>query len=126
MRERRAGALPAEGAGAGLFLFVGEVEGLALFAAVDFGLGTEAFLDLVAEEVPAFEVAGAYLAFFVLEAAGALARGALHDAGAVAEGADFNGLGDGSFGGCVFRIGHGSKRIPKPFYAEFGPSSVIS
>ena len=53
---------------------IGEVEGLAVFAAVDFGVGAVLLADFVAEEVPALQMARAELAFLVFLVACAHAR----------------------------------------------------
>ncbi len=64
---------------------VGQVERPAVLAAVDFGVLTKPPLDLVAEEIPAFQVPGAKFAFLVLLIAGAHAGQPLLDLRAVAQ-----------------------------------------
>src|SRR5262249_37383857 len=98
--------LPGQSAGARSFVGAGEIECVAVLAAVDLGVLAEFLFHFVAEEVPALEVAGAELTFFVLLIASAHAGKAALDFGSIAESVDQLGDGDGAVADCVFGIRH--------------------
>src|SRR5205823_9815878 len=58
--------LPAQSRGARRLLRIGEIQGLAVFASVDLGLGTEPLPHFIIEEIPALQVTGTELALVVL------------------------------------------------------------
>src|ERR1039457_7174286 len=86
-RERRkSGDLIAKGSGARRFFRIGQVQSLTVLATVNLSVLPVFFFDLVAEEIPAFKMAGAEFSLGVFFAASAHpGRPPLH-LGAVAEG----------------------------------------
>src|SRR6202521_1721364 len=79
---------------------------MTMLAAIDLGIVAELLLPLIAEQIPALEVTGAELAFFVLFITRAHARNAALDLGSIAEGVHQLGHGHGFVAGCVFWIRH--------------------
>src|SRR5271170_617352 len=77
--------LPGQRTGARRLFGAGEVERMAMLAAVDLGVGSEFFLHFIAEEKPTLQVAGAELALLVLLVTGAHARNAALHLGSIAE-----------------------------------------
>src|SRR5256885_16348487 len=99
-------ALPAQGSGARGLFRVGQIQRLAVLAAIDFRILAELALHFVAEEIPALEVAGAELSLLVLFVAGAHSRDPALDLRPVAERSDQFGHGDRFVTDGVFGIGH--------------------
>ena len=98
--------LETQRARARLFFFIGEVERLAMLAAVDLRVGAELLLNFLAEEIPALEMAGAELFFRVLLIACPHPRDTTLYLGAIAERIDQFGHRDRLIGSRVFRIRH--------------------
>src|ERR1039457_7706474 len=88
-RERRkSGDLIAKGSGARRFFRIGQVQSLTVLATVNLSVLPVFLFDLVAEEIPALQMAGAEFSLCVLFAASAHPRRPPLHLGAIAEGAN--------------------------------------
>src|ERR1039457_4386669 len=104
--RRKSGNLIAKRPGARRFFRIGQVQSLTVFATVNLSVLPVFLSDLVAEEIPALQVAGAEFPFFVFFAASPPPRPPPLHLGAVAEGVDQFGNRHGLVRRRVFRVRH--------------------